>query len=311
MRMTERSSMSNLPHNRVPYNGYSLQQTPEGVRLFVNGPWNAEMETLVASGRIHELWLNYAHGFAEPDLEFLRPWPLSELLVLAGWITDLSPIERLGRHLTSLSLPAVAPSAKGTLDLTHLAYLTSLSVSWPLVKDQKEALTPLTDLYLESYSPHDLTPLSAATSLRRLSMKQYPQLRSLDGLASFEQLNTLGIFLASKLEDVSALRTAPAVQTISELHLDVCKKISTFEDVAFAKNIRFLSVANSGDFPSLTPLTGMPKVRQLHLYESTRIVDGDLRPILSLPQLQELRLANRRHYSPQVGEIERQLGIQH
>lgn len=42
------------------------------------------------------------------------------------------------------------------------------------------------------------------------------------------------------------------------------------------------------------------EVRQLHLYESTRIIDGDLRPILSLPQLQELRLASRRHYSPQV-----------
>lgn len=142
-------------------------------------------------------------------------------------------------------------------------------------------------------------------------MKQYPQLRSLEGLASFEKLRTLGIFLAPKLEDVSALRTAPTAQSIRELHFDTCKKIPTFDDVARAKNVQVLSLANSGDFPSLAPLTGMPELRELHLYESTRIVDGDLSPLLTLPKLQTLSLANRRPYSPQVGEIKRQLGIEH
>jgi len=302
--------MSILEENSVPYDGYSLEQTAEGVRLFVNGPWNTEMESLVQNGRIHELVLNWAHGFAEPDLEFLRPWPLPRLLVIARWITDLSPITRLGGHLTGLSLPAVHLSAAGTLDLTQLACLTSLSVSWTLIKDQTYALAPVTDLYLESYSPHDLTPLAAAKSLTRLRMKQYPQLRTLDGLTTFDRLKILGIFLAPKLEDVSAFRTAPAAQTISELHLDTCKKIPTFEDVSLVKNVRGLSLANSGDFPSLAPLAGMPELQELYLYESTKIVDGDLSPLLTLPQLQRLSIANRRHYSPQVSEIKRQLGIQ-
>lgn len=302
--------MSILEENSVPYDGYSLEQTAEGVRLFVNGPWNKEMESLVQNGRIHELVLNWAHGFSEPDLEFLRPWPLPRLLVTARWITDLSPITRLGGHLTGLSLPAVHLSSAGTLDLTQLARLTSLSVSWTLIKDQTCALAPVTDLYLESYSPHDLTPLAAAKSLTRLRMKQYPQLRTLDGLTTFDRLKTLEIFLAPKLEDVSAFRTAPAAQTISELHLDTCKKIPTFGDVSLVKNVRVLSLANSGDFPSLAPLAGMPKLQELYLYESTRIVDGDLSPLLTLPQLQRLSIANRRHYSPQVSEIKRQLGIQ-
>ena len=299
-----------LEENIVPYDGYSLEQTDEGVRLFVNGPWNTEMESLVQNGRILELVLNWAHGFAEPDLEFLRPWPLPRLLVIARWITDLSPITRLGGHLTDLRLPAVHPSAAGTLDLTQLACLTSLSVSWTLIRDQTDALAPVTDLYIESYGPHDLTPLAAAKSLTRLRMKQYPQLRTLDGITAFSRLKTLGIFLAPKLEDVSAVRAAPAAQTISELHLDTCKKIPTFDDVSLVKNVRVLSLANSGDFPSLAPLAGMPELRELYLYESTRIVDGDLSPLLTLPELQRLSIANRRHYSPQVSEIKRLLGIQ-
>lgn len=298
--------MSILPGNSVPYDGYSLEETAEGVRLFVNGPWNSEMESLVQGGRVHELVLNWAHGFAEADLEFLRPWPVSRLLVTARWITDLSPIHRLGDHLESLNLPAVHPSA-GTLDLAQLPGLTSLSISWPLIKDQKEVLAPLTDLYLESYSPADLAPLAGAKSLTRLRMKQYPQLRSLNGLTAFERLETLGIFLATKLEDVTALRTA---QAISELHLDTCKKVPTVDDIASVKNLRVLSMANSGDFPSLAPLAGMPELRELYLYESTRIIDGDLTPLLTLPRLQQLRIANRRHYSPPVNDIKRHLGIQ-
>lgn len=47
-----------LEENIVPYDSYSLEQTAEGVRLFVNGPWNTEMESLVQNGRIHELVLN-------------------------------------------------------------------------------------------------------------------------------------------------------------------------------------------------------------------------------------------------------------
>ncbi|KQQ80964.1 hypothetical protein [Arthrobacter sp. Leaf137] len=303
--------MSILPQNTVPYDGYSLAESPEGLSLFVNGQWNTEMESLVQSGRVHELVLIGARGFAEPNLEFLQPWPLSRLLVTARWITDLAPINRIAEYLTSLSLPATHPSAVGTFDVSIFPHLSSLSISWDFIRDQQAVLASLTDLYLESYSPVDLAPLAAAKSLNRLRMKQYPQLRSLEGLGSFEKLKTLGIFLAPKLADVSALRTAPTAQSIRELHFDTCKKIPALDDVVSAKNVQVLNIANSGDFPSLAPLTGMPELRELHLSESTRIVDGDLRPLLTLPKLQKLSIANRRHYSPQVGEIKRQLGIEH
>ncbi len=38
----------------------------------------------------------------------------------------------------------------------------------------------------------------------------------------------------------------------------------------------------------------------MFLYESTKILDGDLSPLLDLPDLIDVRLMNRRHYNPPV-----------
>lgn len=300
--------MANLPQNAVRHGDYSLAQGAEGLTLIVNGPWNPDMESLVQSGRIHELVLNDARGFTEPDLQFLQSWPISSLFVGVRWMTDLSPIGRLADHLSSLSLNCLIPSAAGTLDLGPFTKLRSLSVPWGVIRNQLGDLETLTKLHVESYSPRDLIPLTAAKSLESLRMKQYPQLRTLEGLESFESLETLGIYGGLKLEDVSALRTN-AAQSIRELHLNTCRKVPTFKDVSSVEGVRILDLANSGDFPSLEPLEGMSELQELYLFESTRIVDGDLTPLLTLPKLEKLALANRRNYIPHVAEIKRQLGI--
>lgn len=47
----------------------------------------------------------------------------------------------------------------------------------------------------------------------------------------------------------------------------------------------------------------------MYLYGSTKILDGDLRPLLNLPRLRDLRLMDRRTYSPSREEIEQ--GLSH
>jgi hypothetical protein len=69
-----------------------------------------------------------------------------------------------------------------------------------------------------------------------------------------------------------------------------------------------LGVANCGPVDSLRPLAGLTRLTHLDLSESTRVTDGDLRPLLGLP-LQELRMASRRHYSPSLPEVRTKLGL--
>jgi hypothetical protein len=59
----------------------------------------------------------------------------------------------------------------------------------------------------------------------------------------------------------------------------------------------------------LHPIAGLTELTGLHLYESTRIVDGDLEPLLGLRNLRDLRIMNRKHYKPAVAEVKGRLGL--
>ena len=68
-------------------------------------------------------------------------------------------------------------------------------------------------------------------------------------------------------------------------------------------NLRILEVSACGDVESLRPLGGLNELEELHAWGTTRVVDGDLRPILGLPHLRELRMRDRPTYTPRVAEI--------
>lgn len=309
LQKTERTWRMYDLKSMVQLDGYSLEETTDGTRLFVNGRWTPTVEGVVQSGRIREVVLNYAHGFSEPNLEFLRPWPIVRLDVLDRTIRDLGPISRLQHFLTELVVGPVHPSSEGTLDLSGFDSLRTLSLPWSLVKSQTEELANVTDLFFLNYQGADLTPLSPCKSLSVLRMKHYPQIQSLNGIGEFEKLHRLSIHGAAKLTDLSPLRDSRAAQNLMELQLESCKRITVLDEVASAANVRFLNLGNCADIASLQPLQNLRELRRLHLYESTKALDGDLTPLLSLSRLNELKLANRRNYRPSVSEIEKQLGL--
>jgi internalin A len=53
----------------------------------------------------------------------------------------------------------------------------------------------------------------------------------------------------------------------------------------------------------------MTRLQRLHLYESTRIADGDLTPLLTLTGLRDLRIMSRSHYRPTVADVRTQRAI--
>lgn len=298
--------MSVMPYfreNRVAYDGYSLEETHEGTRLFVNGVWTSQIEALLEDGSIHTLVLNRAHGFEAPSLEFLRPWPLRGLHVLFPPLKDLSPIRRLRESLTDLKLE-IFPTGEGVLDIEGFSRLQHLSVSWKMIEDQVSKITTVENLYLDRYSCPDLVPLAPLVSLRSLRMKERPKIKSLHGLQTFSRLERLAIHGASQLADDSALQGSSAATSLRELQLEACRKLSNMDNVSLASDLQFLNMGDCGDLESLAPLRRMRNLQRLSLYESTRILDGDLSPVLDLPELTDFRIANRRNYVPSAPEVQ-------
>jgi len=270
--------------------------------LVVTEPWSAEMAALIEQGAVDRLVLNYALGFEEAGLDFLRDLPVRELVVLDRRVTDLEPVYSLAATLELLHLTS-DPGIR--VDLTRLPELRELRADWAQVEQTIAAVPRLTRAAFRSYQPDDLTPLAPLADLTWVSMKDRPRLRSLTGLSALPKLVDLGVFLAQKLDDISELRGR---SNLENLDLQSCRLITSTCDLDGCTSLRRLNLAEGGDLDTAGPLAGLVNLRALHLYGTTTFIDGDLSPIANLPRLAELRMQNRRHYRPSVAEIQAGLG---
>lgn len=279
---------------------FTLEQTPEGVDLVVTGDWSRKAEACLTKGRATGLVLNYALGFRERDLSFLTGLPVQRLDLLDWTVTDLSPIHSLADHIETLH---VQSDPLATIEVERLPRLRTLSASWGQVQSSIRFAPQLERLFLLSYSETDFTPLAMLSSLASLVFKDYPRVRSLDGIEDMPWLAELGVHLAKNLEDISALQHSHS-PVLEILQLSSCRKVADIGAVASCPSLRFFEFSDCGEIPTVAPLADLDRLEDLYLYGTTKIVDGDLGPIARLPRLQDLRIQNRRGYSPPVKEIE-------
>ncbi len=279
---------------------FTLETTPEGVDLVVTGEWSPYARACLVAGRADGLVLNYARGYRGEDLKFLAGLPVRRLHLLARTVTDLSPVYGLADKLVSLR---VQSDPRALIELERLPMLRVLSANWAQVRESIRSSQHLERLFLLSYTETDLTPLTSLRTLVSVVMKDYPRVQSLDGVEELPWLAELGIHLAKDLDDIAALQRAssPVLET---LQLPSCKKIIDVAAVASCSALRFFDLSEGGDLPTIAPLGELEKLQRLYLYGSTRVLDGDLRPIARLAHLRDFRMQNRRSYSPSVKEIQ-------
>lgn len=284
--------------------GYVVRCTSLGERaLVVTGPWNPTIESMLSSGSIDILGLNYMHGFREPNLNFIRPWPIERVDMIARWVEDLSPLYALENTVVDLSLEA-GPNC--SLDLSRFPLLQSVAMPWSYMEATVSEAIGLRRLFSHGYRAKNLEPLSALHGLEALEMKHYPRIESLEGLDSLPGLRDLQIYDSSRLTDISSLRRGGR---LTRLALDSCRKIDNLEDIADLTNLKVLKVSNCGYIDSIQQLNNFKLLEVLFMTDSTNIVDGDLRPLLDLSHLRYLAMAIRRHYVPSVQEIRVDLGL--
>ena len=287
--------------------GYLIEEASAGQTLVVTGDWSEAAADVLASGEVQGLNLNYAKGYREHSLDFLREWPLRRLDVVARTIKDIEPIYRLSPTLRELSL-TTAPTA--VLDCARLPGLESvyvenwgqLQASLPLARRLRELLV------FGGYAERDLLPLTDNGELEVIMLKQVTRLERLLGLEMLPRLSSLTVVGARNLTDLSSISALG--QRARRLDLRSCKNLGGVEAVASLTGLEYFSIGNCGHIASLAPVAGMTGLVTLEAYESTRIDDGDLTPLLGLTRLRRLGLMNRRSYQPSVAEVKQHLGIE-
>jgi hypothetical protein len=268
-----------------------------GRRLVITGRWTSAAAAAVASGDIDELWLNYARGFSEPDIDFIEGWPLTRLVVIARGIDDVSPVERL----SSLESLSIQPSPRARLDLSRLPQLRDLFAFARLIDASLADAKSLERLSLYQSRAETVTAIPLPSTLRELELTDSSRLMTLAGVERLDRLDKLKVALAPQLRDVRSVAALGA--TLSTFELETCRMLGSLAGIESLRVLKVLGFGDCGAIPTLAPLRPLDELQVVYAWGDTRVDDCDLSPLAELPKLVELRMRDRREYHPRVKEL--------
>lgn len=149
----------------------------------------------------------------------------------------------------------------------------------------------------------DLTELAHIVRLDRLKLVK-TNLESLRGIETLEDLRHCEIAYAPQLRSLSAL--AEGEHQLRELSLSNAKNIEDFRPIAGCRWLRTLKLGTCAPLPDLKWLEPLRRLDSFAFVE-TNVADGDLRPLLQLPELRYAGSMDKKHYNPRIDELNRQL----
>jgi protein phosphatase 1 regulatory subunit 7 len=273
---------------------YTVEKRPYGPNLVLNGPWSDSLLPLFET-EFSGLWVNHVRGFRGDNLEFLEKLPrLKSLTLIVQNIRDLSPLNSL-HELRYLNLDESKPLG---LDFGCLPGLEYCGFNWHRDFRSIYNCISLQTIYVQHYDGIDVSRFSNLKSLERLKIGNSP-LKSLTGLGELISLRRLGLYGLRVLSDISALGERPE---ITALDIECCRKLGNIDAVSQLKCLERFGLSNCGDIASLKPISNLHKLILMGFFD-TNIVDGDLSPLVGLPNLGFTLFRNKKHYTHKYADF--------
>jgi hypothetical protein len=231
-------------------------------------------------------------------VEFVRELEGLRSVRLLKGIRDVSALFDLPR-LEALNLDT---AFRGTLALGGLPELRILETPFARGVETLGALRALSELIVFGWSAPDLTMLGEKPALcfLRIEMKRKVDL-SCAGIEGAPSLERLALY-------EGALVDPQRLAGLSQLH-EVAFRNTKVRDLGFVHalpRLKLLELDNVGDVRTLGPLAGHPTLESVAISGSTKILDGDMTPILSIPQLRSFGIERgAAHYTHTPAELRR------
>lgn len=225
------------------------------------------------------------------DLSFLKDFP------------DLLYLEVIGqkrvntRHLDGLrNLRGLRLESPGAgIDFARFPELEVFVGDWHVDHRNLDRACELRQLRAWHFHPRsrDLSDLANITRLEWLELTQ-TSITSLAGLKTLEDLRYFTVAYAPRLESLEGLgRGGPEIR---ELHLAKAKAIRSYRPIASISHLRRLMISACASMPNLKWLAGLNQLDFFSFVE-TNVEDGDLSPLLELPELRYVGTLDKKHYN--------------
>lgn len=272
---------------------FTLSPCKYGRRLVLRGRATALATAVARLCRITSIELNDGKGWRGSNLRFLRDLPpLREIILLGLGLESIDGLE----GQAGIERLCLETYAKGRLSWQQFVKLRSLVVEAHLFGDDGWNLTELNDLFLINTKEENWTSINRLTELQKLDLTKAP-ITTFDGLV-LPELRELGMHHCRGLNDVSGIE---GVQRLERLHLTSCNRVTNLAAAGALTELRELVIMDCGEIDSLGFCCQLERLERL-IFHGTRVRDGGLRQLLSLPSLREVGFDDRREYDTTLAE---------
>ena len=245
----------------------------------------------------HRLVLNAFRGW-DGDLvgaaKSFEHVPVRRLSIFSGPHTDISSLECF-RAIEELQ---VAGLVTGTLNLDWFSDIAWFGLGAELKGKSKIALNwgkcrKLRDIGGLGSKLPPIEVLATFPLLESLSVVKPDwnpnELQLIKGLVS------LDISYWRKLESIGQL--GKLMRVLKKFELYQASKLSDYSAISDMQSLRRLSLEKCPSFPSVRLLQPLQLLEELFLIDM-KVVDGDMLPLMKIPKLRNVALADYKHYSP-------------
>lgn len=249
------------------YKPWKVSKFPQ-LRLTIDRVWfqdsNVPLSLLEGFDKLKSLHLNQPADVDFSRFVYLEDCSLAHQYVFPSTLSSCKHLKKLSLDYCKFS------SIEEIARMSTLEKLVLGSVSVNTLQPIS-ALNRLSHFGIDNLKEVDLSFLIGCVSLKSCRLVRPSKLENLLGIEGLRQLEEFSVSNSIKLKDLGPLGTLDSITT---LVFDSCPNLE-----------------------SLRPLLSLKGLRKLLLWESTRIMDGDLRCMLDSPRLQEFSFKNRRDYN--------------
>jgi hypothetical protein len=261
-----------------------------GTRGILTAPWSSDAHEEIMRVRPDELELNTSKGWFGSDLGFVKNYEwIRSFIIIDMKISDISPVMNL-RNLTNLK---IVTYCRTKLNFSLFPNLKKCALEWRSGAESLFDCVALTHLFVNRYKGKSSLPFGRLANLESLAILN-SSITELHGLAELHHLRSLRL---GGLRSLKSLDGIEGLCRLESFEMQTCRSVKSLSPLSGLTALVEVNVSDNGQLDSLAPLRRLPHLRTVLFYESTDVVDGDLRTIFENPAISKVSFQNRRHYS--------------
>ena len=289
------------------YRNYEIRKDGTREYLVLTGPWTQDIAGVMQERRLKDLRLSHYTEWKDKSIEFLCDVPFLERLDLwAVGIRDISPLYEL-TNLTCLSLNMVT----APIEFHRFPALQDLRIAGYRREIHFASLLGLRRVDLGNWSASCYSEVFHARHLRRLSisgysgadLSQFHELEDLEelglGAASIEhltgaskmpRLRRLALTLVNRLRDLCGVEEC---RSLTYLFIEKAKILKKIDALSKLNKLQELGLSDCPLLESIQPIRNLSKLQTVYMSNTTRVGDGDLSVLKTLPHLRHVSFVDR------------------